>query len=815
MKGKKKIVLYVLLTFCHLTMFSQVTQTQEGYEPQADSQAVVTAGKARFTVLTPELIRIQYSSTSTFENRASFAVVNRKLPVPAFTTTDDGDYLVIKTEALTLRYRKNTRISAASKNSSALSITFNMNGSQVLWYPGKDDALNLKGTTRTLDNNVGDLKRPELENGILSRAGWSIIDESPQTKRGDGSTSLVFDKNVNGIPWVAQPIDPYAVDWYFMGYGHQYKKALTDYTKIAGKQPMPPLYVMGYWYSRYWRYSQQDFVNLVNDIQQRQIPIDVMILDMNWHTEGWTGWTWDRSIFPDPPGLLSWMHGRNLRTSLNLHPADGVDSDEQNFNLVRNDMGLPTTATVVPWALEDSTFYKSMFKRIIRLRESEGVDFWWLDWQQNLVNTRMQGLGETFWCNHVFYNDMKNNRPERRPVIFHRWGGLGSHRYPIGFSGDAIIDYSTLDFEIYFTATASNVCFGYWGHDLGGHQRAGAASNPNDPELYLRWMQFGVFTPVFRSHATNDPSIERRIWLFDNFNMLNDAIKLRYAMMPYIYTAARDAYDTGISICRPLYYDSPEENNAYRYEDEYMFGNNILVAPIVKPTGSDGMAHRQIWLPKGQWFDVSKNKLRDGNIEINEGYTQAEIPYFYQAGAVIPTYQEVYNLQARPNLINLKVAPGADGTGVLYEDEGDNENYKKGAYTKTTFTQKLSDNSISLKIGATEGYFTGMPATRDYQVDFLGIDQLPKGITLNDAPQIQGSDWTYDATKKLLTMKIHSASCASSYTILIDGISTAIKGVLANPAVNEAPSWNLAGQRVNAKQRGIIVKKGKKYINHQ
>lgn len=414
---------------------------ESDYQPIADPAAVVTVGNARFTVLTPEMIRIQYSSQRLFEDRATFGFVNRRLPVPAYTVEQEGMYTIIKTEKLTLRYRNNAPIRSTSKEA-VLCVNFQLNDKDVTWYPDLKDTGNLKGTTRTLDGALGDSQRSNLERGLLSRNGWVVIDESSTFNIGDGTRSLAFDDNVDGVPWVSQQVDATAIDWYFMGYGHDYKKALGDYTQVGGKQPMPPLYALGYWYSRYWKYSQRDYVNLVSEIQANHIPLDVMILDMDWHTEGWTGWTWDKSLFSDPKALLSWMHGRKLKVSLNLHPADGVDSDEDGFEQLRIDMGLPSTTTVVPWTLEKPTFYHNMFKDIIRPLEDYGVDFWWIDWQQNLMNPRMRGLSETFWCNHVFYNDMKQHRPEVRPLIFHRWGGLGSHRYPIGFSGDTKIDYS-------------------------------------------------------------------------------------------------------------------------------------------------------------------------------------------------------------------------------------------------------------------------------------------------------------------------------------------------------------------------------------
>ena len=745
-----------ILTLLFICLSINTAWAQE-LNPVAHPDAVVRSGKARFTVLTPEMIRIQYSDRSLFEDRATFAIVNRRLPVPAFTAVEKDGYLEIKTSALTLKYKIGGVIDGRKPSAEVLNISMQLNGRPVLWYPGKDDAMNLKGTTRTLDGQIGDNKRQELENGLLSRAGWSIIDESPLARRGDGSTTFAFDKQVDGIDWVAEPVDKQAIDWYFLGYGHQYKKALGDFIKVAGRQPMPPLYVLGYWYSKYQRYTSDEFMEIVNDVKRFNIPMDVMIFDMDWHTQGWTGWTWDRTAIPDPEGLIDWMHQHGLKVSLNLHPADGVDDDEDFFNDLREDMGLDKQTKRVPWNLSDGRFYHNMFKHIIRARERQGVDFWWLDWQQNLTSKYVDGLGETFWCNHVFYNDMRLNRPNHRPLIFHRWGGLGSHRYPIGFSGDSFTTYGTLAWQPYFTATASNVGFGYWGHDLGGHQQTGG----NDPEIYLRWMQFGVFTPIFRTHATNWEGIERRIWKYSNFPSLLETVKLRYALMPYIYTAARQAYDTGVSLCRPLYYEWPEANNAYLFEDEYMFGDDILVAPVVTKPEKDGTTARRTWLPEGRWFDVCRNKVVEGNRTFTDRYAMEEIPYFFRAGSVIVNNPPMMNLSTRPDRLILKVVPGGNGRTLHYEDEGDTEGYKQGAYTTTT----ISHEGNTLTILPREGKFAGMPESRSYTVEFLAVNR-PNAVVINGS-QVAESEWKYDAQRRLLTVNVARTSCDKKTVVTI------------------------------------------------
>ena len=744
-----------LFTFIIALFTVMQSYAQEEYNPVADPDAVVQSGNMRFTVLTPQMIRIQYSSKKVFEDRSTFAVVNRRLPVPAFTTSEEDGYLYIKTEAVTLKYRTGSNPTTLRNRPEFLSVTFDMNGHEVVWYPGKDDALNLKGTTRTLDNGRGDSKRGELENGILSRGGWALIDESASAKRGDGSRTFAFEPmEEGGMDWAKPLADESATDWYILCYGHDYKKALGDFVKIAGRIPMPPDYMFGYWYSKYQRYTAQDFMDITMDIENNRIPIDIMIMDVDWHKDGWTGWSWNTSLIPDPKGLINWMHQHNMKVSLNLHPADGVNNYEDNFAQMCADLGKdPGTTTNIPWQLEDYNFYKAMFKNIIRLRESEGVDFWWIDWQQRLTNNNMAGLGETFWCNHVFYEYMRLNRPEHRPVIFHRWGGLGSHRYPIGFSGDTFATFPTLAFQPYFTATASNVGFGYWGHDLGGHQQPG----DNDPELYLRWMQFGVFTPIFRTHATNAANIERRIWVYENFPSLLKTVQLRYAMFPYIYTAAREAYDTGVSMCRPLYYDNPEDANAYKYEDEYMFGNDILVAPIVTPADADKTVKRTVWLPEGKWWNVCRSKLMDGNVTFTDTYGQEDIPYFYKAGSIIVNNPPQKSVTTKASTLILKVVPGADGSYSLYEDEGDTELYKDGVFSRTEFTQTRNAQSVTLNIGARTGVYPGMPDERAYRAEFIGSEK-PEKVLINGIEAASGT-WSYDSDNRTVIVNVPAASC--------------------------------------------------------
>ncbi len=828
---KNKLTFFYLLSFIFLGAITLKGETKGN--PKADPGAVVTSGNARFTVLTPEMIRIEYSDKGVFEDRATFTVINRQLDVPQYKTSEDETFLYLETAKLKMKYRKGTNPKTLPASSSNLSITIDHNGREVLWYPGKPDPMNLKGTCRTLDGSNGQNKRSEMEDGLISRSGWAVIDDSWTSARADGSRSFALEADENlGYDWWSDRNDPHAMDVYFLGYGNNYKKALSDYTSIAGKIPLPPAYVFGYWYSKYSSYSADDYRDIMNNLSSNDIPTDVMILDMDWHWNGsegsmsggrggWTGWSWNTNLIPDPVGLLKEMHDRNFKVALNLHPADGVNSVEspEFFTAMNEDLRgkynvNASSGKTIPWYLDYTDFTDSFFRTIIREHESEGVDFWWLDWQQHLTSPYTNGLGQTFWCNHVFYNDMAANRPDRRPVIFHRWGGLGSHRYQIGFSGDALINFPTLAFQPYFTATASNVGYGYWGHDLGGHAFTDEKT-VNDPELVLRWIQFGVFTPIFRTHATNDSRIERRMWMFPNFPDMLEAVKLRYSLFPYIYTMAREAYDTGLSLCRPLYYEYPEVEEAYAYEEEYFFGNDILVAPIVEAS-ENGVCTKTIWFPEGNWWSVATNELIEGPCTMTMEFSKTDIPYFYREGSIVPLNPaSVKNVTEHPEHLVINVVSGKEGKGKLYEDEGDNSDYDV-AYATTAFTQTLNGNKRTLVINPREGNSSNLPAMRSYTVNVYNSN-APQAVIVNGDAITQ---YSYSPESKCTTVEIPVNACASAVTVEIEEAAAGIAGVMVNSTkiYYDKSSDTLTaefGQNKNNVEFAMFNMSGSECLNHK
>lgn len=721
--------------------------------PKADAKAVVTSGNARFTVLTPQLIRMEWSADGQFEDRATLTFVNRETPVPEFKVRESRSKLTITTPALTLTYLKNGKFS--DKN---LKAVFTLNGREVVWTPGMENPQNLLGTTRTLDGADGSKLKEPMEQGILSRAGWSLIDDSQRhVLTPDGS---------EWEEWIEARPEGDRQDLYLFAYGHDYKQALADYALVAGRAPMPPKYTLGYWWSRYWQYSDNEFVDLVNKLKSMDVPIDVLIVDMDWHETwglrksnspkdeygqriGWTGYTWQKELFPSPANFLKWTENEELKVALNLHPASGIQPYEAVYDDFTKEYGWSEKGKSVPFKIDERKWADAYFKTVLEPMERNGVDFWWLDWQQWKESKYTPGLSNTFWLNHTFFNHAERQNPGLRPFIYHRWGGLGSHRYPLAFSGDTYATWPMLAYLPYFTATASNVNYGWWGHDIGGHMFH-KTQKATDPELYTRWLQYGVFTPIFKTHSTKDPRIERCIWCFpDHMFLMRDAIRLRYTLAPYIYNAARENYDTGVGMCRPMYYDYPESDKAYETPEQFMFGNDILATTITQPVDSiTGLAPRTIWFPEGAWFDCATGSMYEGGRTEELHYTLAENPHYAKAGSIIPMNPAtVKNLQQPCDTLVLTFIPGGDGQLRHYEDDGMSQQYKTN-YAVTTVTKKQEGNTVRVRISPREGSFAGASDNRSYELRFPAVFP-PKSVKVNGKELAysrfpKAGEWTYD-----------------------------------------------------------------------
>lgn len=726
---------------------------------QTSDNVAYKDGNVRITMIDDGAARLEYSPDGKFvDNRSQVAVIRKYAPVN-YKVTNSAKKVSIRTDAMTITYLKgqgpfsasNLSIVSAKKKGTA----------PFVWKPGTKDDKNLKGTYRTLDQYDGNLRKGKpmpIEDGLLSRSGWTLIDDS---------RSYLFDNSE--WPWVEnRPDTARAQDWYFLAYGHDYKKALRMFTDFSGKVPLPPRYAFGYWWSRYWSYSDDELRDLVKSFHEYDVPLDVLVIDMDWHYNqaprgGWTGYTWNRTLFPDPKGFLRWLKGNNLEVTMNLHPADGIKTWEEQWPAMSKWMGIDTTLHKnIPFEGSNKRFMTGWLNEVLRPMEKAGVDFWWLDWQQWLNDKKYKNLSNTWWINYCVFSDMVRNR-DTRPMLYHRWGGLGNHRYQIGFSGDAVISWKSLEFQPYFNSTASNVLYCYWSHDIGGHMGA----NSIDPEMYVRWMQFGLFSPILRSHSTKNAGLNKEPWVFAYpvTRMLRDIVKTRYALNPYIYTMARKTYDEALPLCRPMYYDYADSQEAYDQKDEYMFGDNMLVRPVTAPL-QGAKATQAVWLPKGaDWYEVASGKLLKGGQTVNNGFHLDEIPVYVKAGSIIPMYGDTLkNLRGNDNPVIVNVYPASgDATSKAdyYEDAGNDKQYAS-QYAVTPLSAERSGNKLTVKVGARKGSYAGMPANRKYQVRVVA-SVLPEKVLVNG----QDAPFHYDGMSLSLLVDLNNTDCATAKTVEI------------------------------------------------
>jgi alpha-glucosidase len=746
----------------------------------ADPKAVVTLGKARFTVLTPELIRMEWAADGQFEDHASFVFLNRHLPVPKFEHAVDGQKLSLKTSALTLTYTDTAEGRFTPEN---LSIELTVEGKPVVWHPGMTDPENLQGTTRTLDGALGSQTKEPIEPGLVSRSGWALVDDSTRPLF-DSADFRFLQGEKSPWPWVIERPAGERQDLYFFGYGHDYRKALGDYVKVAGRIPLPPRFAFGAWWSRYWAYSDQEIDEIVRGFHENDVPLDVFVIDMDWHPifggrfsekdqsghpKGWTGYSWNRLLFTDPDQFLSNLHANGLTTSLNLHPASGIQPWEDRYPEMAKAMGIdPATQKYVPFDITDKRFTTNYMNLILHPLEKQGIDFWWLDWQQE-QNTKMAGVNPTWWLNYVHFTDQQ--REGKRPLLFHRWGGLGNHRYQIGFSGDTISVWDSLAFQPWFTATAANVGYAYWSHDIGGHM-PGAV----EPELYTRWVQFGAFSPILRTHTTKNPATERRIWAYPEpySSILRSTFQLRYALQPYLYTEARRTYDTGIAFLRPLYYDWPDEPAAYDSKGEYIFGEQMLAAPVTGPTDkTTSLATEKVWLPKGEWIEWPTGKHLTGPAMVDRSFSIEQTPVYLRAGAIVPMQPPMRFTGEKPVdplIVNVwPLEPGTSSSYQVYEDSGVSVEYQRGVFARTPIKATQTGDTLRAEIGPAEGGYPGMPKARGYQVR-LPADWPPASVTVNGVPVKHAGPtgkggWSFEGNTMTTVIPAPSGSVAAKVTI--------------------------------------------------
>ena len=644
---------------------------------------VVIGPDFRFTVITERLVRMEYQRAGQFVDAPTWLAINRNAGAVDYSVSAPGllhqdgyrvegalsveNPLIITTRLFRLTYNGGPFTPAS------LSVQLSchaLDPHPTTWHYGDKPVTglglgskNLGGTARTLDEVDGPCP---LEPGLLSRQGYAVLDDS--------STVTIKD-------W-PQPTPDGHIDMYYFGAGQDYRGVLKDYFTLSGPSPLIPRWALGNWWSRYFPYSEQTYLELMDRFTQEQIPFSVAVIDMDWHLVdidpedgvGWTGYTWNRELFPNPPRFLAALHQRNLKVTLNVHPADGFRHFEDAYAQIARSLGIdPDSKEPIAFDITAPTFVHSYFVYGHHPHEADGVDFWWIDWQQG-THSRIRNLDPLWMLNHCHYLDSGRNADRR--LTFSRYAGPGSHRYPIGFSGDTVISWDSLRFQPYFTATAANIGYFWWSHDIGGHMLG-----IKDNELATRWVQLGVFSPINRLHSSCDMFSSKEPWRFGPVAAAIQTryLQLRHRLIPYLYTAMWQSHTNAIAPIRPLYHDYPNEYEAYTDATTFAFGPDLIVVPITTKTDPHThLATESSWLPQGQWCDIFSAAWYQGGSRWSFARPLDNIVVLARAGAIIPMLTQTVDAQgqnidiaANPDeLALLCVHSNTPGSTELIEDDG-------------------------------------------------------------------------------------------------------------------------------------------------
>lgn len=691
------------------------------------------------------MIRLEYCEDGQFEDRATQCVIDRKFKVPEYQVIENEESLEIITDKIHLVYNKQK----FTDYGLSVQVRGNISVYHSIWHFG-EEATDLRGTARTLDEADGAI---ELEHGIISRFGYGILDDS---------RSLVITED----GWV-EPRKEDCIDIYFLGYGHEYEHCLKDYYHLTGKTPLLPRYALGNWWSRFYRYNDQEYKALMTRFEKEEIPFSVSVIDMDWHLvdidpkygSGWTGYTWNKELFPDPKEFMTWLHDHGLKVTLNVHPAGGVQAHEEKYKEMAEAMGRDwEKEEPVNFDVTDQKFLKAYFEYLHHPNEEEGVDFWWLDWQQGGLS-KIPGLDPLWMLNHYHYLD--SGRRGKRRLTFSRYAGMGSHRYPVGFSGDTIISWESLAFQPYFTANASNVGYGWWSHDIGGHMKG-----YRDEELSTRWIQFGVFSPIMRLHSSNSAFTGKEPWNYNavSENIMKRYLKLRHEMIPYLYTMNYHASHDGQPLIRPMYYLEPEQPEAYEVPNEYYFGTELVVCPITEPTDkAAGTACVKAWIPEGKWYDIFSGLKYDGGRMLELYRSLEDIPVLAKEGAIIPLTDltEYTNSVENPKELAVKIVPGKKNAFILMEDTGDTCEDKEENWAQTKL-EWINENEFI--IHPANGNLDVIPKRRTWKMEFYGIADVDNLEVTVGGKAIE-TERIYDEKRHICQVNIPETEVTEQITI--------------------------------------------------
>jgi len=745
--------------------------------PRVHGQTVL-AGHLRVEVLSPTLLRMEYAADDTFEDRPTFNVVDRAPGRTRFTASTGNGELRVRTDAVTLRYTLGSGPVTPANTTLDLVVAGRLTSVHPAFgSPQRDDSLG--GWYRGLDyyaGQAGPVDQLTLHPGMLNKGGWYLLDDTATAVR-------------TSAGWVAARSAHTGAyqDGYLFGYGHDYQRGLADLRTLTGPSVLPPKWAFGTWFSKYQAYTTDDYEKtLLPAFRANNVPLDNLIIDTDWKApNSWAGWNWNSDLFPQPAGFLADLKKQGINATLNVHAA--ISGDDPKFAAAQATAKgklTPAASSFAPnpyrfdWTDPDQA---AAYSQLHQPFESQGVRQWWLDYCCDDSTVSTPGVTADSWVNELYRRDgdargVRGFSLARIGSSFPAYttiGGSGpwaEHRSTVHFTGDTRPDWATLAFAAAMTPAEASIGESYLSHDIGSF-----AGKHLPDDLYLRWVQLGAFQPILRLHSDHG---DRLPWEYSDAvsGAAADFLRLRESLVPYLYSAARQNYDTGLPMTRALYLDWPEQNDAYQHDTEYMLGDSMLVAPV---TTAGLSTTTSVWFPPGTWTDFFTGATFSGPATRTVGATPDHMPVYVRAGGIVAqaaTASPAANVanQSRDRL-TLTVYPHASGATSVYDDAGEGLGYQTGQFARIPV--RYDEGRLStLTVGPVAGSYPGAPATRRYTAVFADVSR-PHIVLAAGRP----ASWTYDTAQHKLTVDLPATAGGRAVTVVEDGTPLT---VAAQPAVD-------------------------------
>jgi alpha-glucosidase len=735
------------------------------------------------SALSPAIVRVRFAPGGAFGPDRSYAVVGKPDEDPQLTASIGAAESTLATPALRVRISHDPlRVRFATPAGEALDeddaergIAFV--GSTVRVWKRLGDDEHVYG----LGEKNGRLDKRGWRLGGYSYAMWNTdtyaydVDTDPiyasvpfflVLRNGrahgiflDNTHRSTFDVGRESPGLLSFGADGGELDYYFIE-GPSPKDVIERYTALTGRMPLPPLWALAYHQCRYSYFPDAKVRAIAANFRRRRIPADAIWLDIHYQ-DGYRPFTWDAARFPDPKKLIADLRAEGFRlvTIVDPHPKKEVgygpyDTGLAGDHFVRRADGSVYEGPVWPSQAEKSpgpsvfpdftrpatrAWWGTLFAPLVDL----GVAGIWNDMNEPSVfetasatmplDNRHDNEGRPTDHREIHnvygmltaratYEGLQRLRPNERPFVLSRASFAGGQRYSALWSGDIQGDWSHLRSTLTTLMGLGLSGFPFVGGDIGGF-----ASAPS-PELYTRWLQAAVFSPFMRTHS-EFVAPQREPWSYGTRHeaVNRRMIELRYELLPHVYNAMKQASDTGLPALRPLFLNYPADAATYEQSDEFLFGDDLLVAPVLRP----GAQQRDVYLPQGEWYDFWTGARHSGGRNLTQKVTLESLPLFVRAGAFVfrqPVVQHTGQMSGQP--LRVDVYPADASRATLYEDDGVSLDYRAGAFLEREFSQSRGRDVCSVEVSAARGHYR--PAARDLLLR-VRWERRPTRVRVGDA----------------------------------------------------------------------------------